>query len=191
MIHISKSNNKLGNIYNISLPPIITCMKNIPCTELCYAKQSYNRWKNVKKAWNDNWNFYLESGWNYFDQIQKYITANKVKYFRWHVGGDIPDSVYYTGMVCVAINNKDTKFLTFTKRVFPIIYRRVIPDNFKVIQSCWPNMPVSRGKLTKAWMQDGTETRIPKNARICNKKCDECFDCWNETTDVVFNYHKG
>ena len=41
MVHIAKGNNKLGSaILNVSLPPVETCIKNVPCAEKCYARKS-------------------------------------------------------------------------------------------------------------------------------------------------------
>ena len=74
MLHISPGNSKLGKIVNISLPPVVSCPKNVPCAnDGCYAKRIYKLREVVRNAWNDNFNTYKLDPQKYFNDINIYI----------------------------------------------------------------------------------------------------------------------
>jgi hypothetical protein len=64
------------------------------------------------------------------------------------------------------------------------------------LDSMWPGWgnadAVKAQGLSIAWMQDGTETRIPSDAMKCPGRCDTCGACWGlakRGIDVVFKKH--
>jgi hypothetical protein len=66
MIHISKGNSKLGNIPNLSLPPVKACPNSKWCFQKelhlkCYAMKFYIMRPLVKKAWDDNYQLAQEN----------------------------------------------------------------------------------------------------------------------------------
>ena len=191
-ILISRYNTKLGYIPNISLSVIKSCKPGVLCQKGCYAKISYLRFPGVKKAWDNNLNTYLENPRDYFGQIRNFLKKSNPRYFRWHTGGDFPDQRYLNSVIRIARDFPDIKFLAFTKRTDFYFHR--IPNNFALIFSGWPGMELPSNVIKRfriAWMQDGTETRIPKNAIKCSGACENCMSCWDKslTQDVFFHKH--
>ena len=176
-LFISKGNNKLGKIPNISLPPVITCINSFYCKQDCYALRIYIRTPIAKQRWDENYKLLKNNIIKYFLDLADYLHDNKPEYFRYHVAGDIINNNYFALMLSIADLNPNTKFLAFTKN-FNLNFSD-IPDNLSIILSIFPNMPIPKIDLPKAWMQDGTENRIPSDAIICKKKCDSCGKCWH------------
>lgn len=173
-VHISEKNMKLGRIPNVSLPPIETCIENPPCAKLCYARKAYDGYgrHNVKPAWDENLQVYRENRGFYFGSIGRYIEEHKSKFFRWHVGGDIPDMEYLKWMRLVAADCPNTQFLTYSRREWA--WGRG-PDNFVVLRSYWLDEPIG---------EEAGFVVVPKWAVIptgvaCPGKCSTCHACWN------------
>jgi len=173
-IHISQRNSKLGKIPNISLPPIVSCVDNPPCASLCYAKKAYDRYgkSTVKPAWDGNLAFYKASHTLYFVKIIEWIMKRKPVYFRWHVGGDIPDQDYLVGMQYVAEVCPGTNFLAFSRR--PWAWGRK-PDNLMILRSYWLNENVGQ---EAGFMVVHKEANVPLKDQ-CPGKCSECHVCWH------------
>jgi hypothetical protein len=186
---LSPGNMKLGKIHNISLPPIKTCVKGVPCANgKCYALKAWRQYPAVREAWQNNLQCYIEDPEGYFKEIWKYIWKRRAKYFRWHVGGDIPDGRYIDGMIEVANMCPSTQFLAYTKRYgyFPLR----LPDNLRLVVSAWPGHPLPRNLgAPVAWLSH--DHRIPRNRDIieCPNNCDKCLQCFGTTRDVVFHIH--
>jgi hypothetical protein len=180
---------KMGRLANISLPPVISCKPDAPCTERCYAKSAYRLHPNVKKAWDQNLRIYQAYPVDYFNQVDDYLKEKMPAFFRWHVSGDIPDQFYLDCMRWISKYNPETKFLCFTKQ-FDFSFRKI--KNLKFVLSRWPG-DTCDVKGPMAWMQDGTETRIPKSAHHCYGRCDECFSCWSlrKNQHIFFEYHNS
>jgi hypothetical protein len=148
----------------------------------------------VKDHWDENWAYYREDPVGYFRDIYTAIRTRQYPFFRWHVGGDIPDYQYLAYMIHLAHALPQVKFLTYTKRYelnfanFPII-----PENIVFVMSCWPGYPLPsiNTDLPRFWVQDGRETRIPEDAFECPGKCETCRKCWNlkKGENVVIKKH--
>jgi hypothetical protein len=191
MIYISKGNMKLGKVANISLPPVLTCRKKVPCASQCYAKKSFRLWPNVKNAWAENLATYQAEPKTYFDEIDTWLFENKPSHFRWHVGGDCPDVEYLKGVIMTANIWPQIQFMIFTKQWEFLQRVGEIPKNLSVILSMWPKLRNPR-KLTfpRAWLS--SDPRKPKYYFKCPGKCDECYKCWELVKlghDVVFDLH--
>ena len=191
-LSISKGNTKLGKLPNISLTPIKACGKGVPCKRECYALKSYKQYPNVRKNWDDNLKAYKTDPDAYFRAIDAWFDKHHPKFFRWHVAGDIVDKGYLAGMLEVARDNPNVKFLAFTKR--GDLIPSYIPGNLQLIYSCWPATPIPTRakKLRKAWVQDGTESRVPSDAIECPGDCEHCGLCFQLGKigkDVVFHKH--
>jgi len=190
---ISPGNSKLGNIPNVSLTPVISCGSFCDCrSKLCYAKRVYARYPSVRKAWDNNLTLAITDQFHYFYCISDWFKAKRPKHFRWHVGGDILGQGYLESMFVIAQDNPGTKFLCFTKR-YRLDYGNK-PDNLNIVFSAWPQFPLVRSHLARsfpvAWMQDGTETRIPDSAKECPGKCHDCHECWNLKPGESVFFHK-
>lgn len=195
MISISKGNKKIGNVWNVSLTPGLTC-GDVPCKRQCYAQKAWRMYPSVRKCWGGNWEEYQILGNVYFDDIVFQIGKKPPKLFRWHVAGDIPDYAYLVGMVRVALDFPSVKFLAFTKQYY-IVNQYLdfgpLPENLTIVFSAWPGFDLKNPhSLPIAWMQNGKETRVPIDALECHGNCEGCGLCWNLPTlgrDVVFEAH--
>lgn len=184
---ISEGNSKLGGIPNVSLPPVKTCANCSECRKDCYALKSWRQYKNVRDAWGANYALVSKAPAVYFGGIQAYCKSWRPKFFRWHVAGDILGQGYLDLMSATARACPDTRFLCFTKR-HDLDYSG-IPENLRIRFSLWPGMVDPGPGIPRAWMQDGTETRIPKGATKCPGSCEKCKACFNSTRDVYFLKH--
>jgi hypothetical protein len=185
---ISRGNTKLGKIHNISLVPVKDCANCGACKSTCYAMKAWRQYPQTRAAWKHNSRLAHNNSFDYFWSIDNYISKKKPEYFRWHVAGDILNQDYYTDMCKVAQRYPNTKFLCFTKRFDLDFSGR--PKNLAIVLSMYPEMKVPRKKMPRAWMQDGTETRIPKDAIECSGHCSGCNVCWDlKGRDVYFHKH--
>jgi hypothetical protein len=192
-IKISKGNTKIGEVANLSLPPVKTCEAGLPCHEDCYAKRTYDRWDTVRNAWDNNLKMWKRDPDEFERQVIEWIHENKPCKFRWHVGGDIIDQSYLNMIIRVAINHKDTKFLVYTKKHHLDFSRTFSVENLTVVLSMWPGMDdiPDDMMLPKAWLISD-EYQMPDEYFRCTGKCDECGVCWKLTKlnlDVAFKKH--
>lgn len=188
-IIISKGNSKIGNIPNVSLRPVLDCGNCQSCAKDCYALKAFRMYPAVKNAWSNNGKVFRADPAGACNQVSNYVTHHKPEFFRWNVSGDILNQKHLDGIKSAAIANSGTKFLVFTK--MHKLNFRDIPSNLKVILSMFPTMPKHGKKLSTAWVQDGTEKRIPANAWHCPGSCLNCGACWNLPSgkDVYFTKH--
>jgi hypothetical protein len=189
-LHISKGNMKLGNIPNLSLPPIETCAPHLPCFEKCYARKAYRCYPSARSAWDENLKLWQASPSRFILELSSWLSDNKPKYFRWHVGGDIPDEMYLKMMIAVAEVFRETKFLAYTKKL-ELFAHVHLPDNLMVILSRWPDDKFGGSWHRQAWMlnPEHPDTRIPETVFECPGTCDNCKFCFDGQGDVVFKKH--
>lgn len=201
---ISKGNMKLGDIPNISLPPIKTCPEETcgACRKKCYAMKSYRQYPSVRKAWNENLRMFNTHTKKFWRAVLDYLFKHEPQFFRIHAGGDCPDLDYMDSWSMVAKVFPNTAFLMFTKRwAWAQMLQRMAlfgkAPNLRIIVSRWPgdNVPeeVSRS-LPQAWVKDpkNPDTRIPANAYECPGSCKTCKYCYTTAdagSDVVFHIH--
>ncbi|MBW2006403.1 MAG: hypothetical protein JRI72_17775 [Deltaproteobacteria bacterium] len=189
-IKISNSNSKLGKIPNISLIPVKDCGNCESCRSDCYALKAWKQYPNVRKAWKINSKAFRSDCFDAIEPIIEFCLKKKPRFFRIHVAGDFLDQDHIESWVKAAILCPETKFLAFTK-MHHLNYAD-LPENMTVIMSQWPGMPVFGENGGRAWVQDGTETRIPEDAIECPGKCDDCGMCWNLPSigkDIFFMAH--
>lgn len=201
-IKISTHNSKLGVIPSVNLPSIITCREGCPCAKDCYATKGRFRFKNVQDCLMQNYLEYVAHPVTYFDEIEREIRGGVMSYnfFRWHSSGDIVDRRYFDGMIRVAKDLTNTKFLAFTKQ-FEIVNSYIkegneIPENLKIVFSAWGNelrvdnpyhLPIAYVRFG-----DGSKDKhIPAAAKECSGNCTRCLGCWEikPGESVVFNKH--
>ena len=197
LVSISRGNIKLGGVPNISMVPGSSCPQGVPCLgHGCYALKAYRRYNGTRAAWRLNEDLAKHHPVSYFMQIAAKVAQAKPRLFRWHVAGDILNGDYLGGMCRIAAANPDTHFLAFTK-AFEIVNRyeehKTIADNLVIVFSAWPGMRFLKPHSHRvAWMQDGTETRVPKDAIECPSNCESCGMCYELDRlgrDVVFRKH--
>lgn len=193
-ISISYGNTKMGKIPSISLPPIKSCGNCSKCAKHCYAKQTYMQYKNTKAAYDRNYKMATEDGGEYFYQVQDYLSKNKPKVFRWHVSGDILDSMYFVAIATISKDNPKTTFLIFTK-MYKIInkFRSMfkIPDNLKIFYSAWLDEEIDNPyNMSIARTVNKGETHKYEGF-ICEGNCEQCMACFESKpgSKVIFEMH--
>ncbi|MGA9061850.1 MAG: hypothetical protein WB341_09320 [Terracidiphilus sp.] len=197
LVSISKGNRKLGGVMNISTTPGRCCPRGVPCaSDGCYAFKALRLYPGTRAAWRRNEQLAKHHPDSYFKQIAAQVAEAKPRLFRWHVAGDILSCDYLHGMCRIAAANPSTHFLAFTK-AFEIVNRyegrEVIPSNLVIVYSAWPGLQFFNPHRHRvAWMQDGTETRVPEDAIRCPGNCESCGMCYELSRigrDVVFHKH--
>lgn len=183
---ISMKNSKLGNIPNLSLPPWTTCDPDAPCREKCYARKAYAHYarKTVQPAWDGNLTFYEEDPKGFFDMVRlrcEALVAEGYRYFRWHVGGDVPDYAYAIGMQWVAFQVPKMQFLVYTRKTRFFLEEdiKALP-NLTILKSVWLGEPLDPLRPCFQVVPKGTLEK--DNPRRCPGKCDHCYACWNMTS---------
>jgi hypothetical protein len=191
-IHISYGNSKLGRVANISLWTIGTCPPKALCRHECYAKL-LERYHRVEKPWKENFQLFVMDEGDYFSQLKRFLKGYQGKYFRYHVGGDIPNQTYLRYMKEIATDFPQIVFNCYTKR-YGLNFLNT-PSNLIILISCWPGMdlpPEELRRFTWFWYQNGAETRIPSSHFVCRRDCPACMKCWDpfsERTDIVTKKH--
>ena len=195
-ISISDGNTKMGKVPSVSLTPCVSCAKDAPCRKRCYILKAFRMYEATRKAYRSNLTAYRRNPSGYFAAIDAYLNRKQSKYFRFHVGGDCPDAKYMLHVVAMASKHPNTTFLLFTKRyqwVSDIMDKMSLPSNLSIVLSAWPGYDMHNPHgLPVAWMQDGTETRVPDTALPCPGNCETCGLCFKLAAtgcDVVFNAH--
>jgi hypothetical protein len=197
-------NTKLGEIWNTSFPPVVSCPVDAPCYDGCYAQKAYRQYPGTRDAWTRNYRLYRANPNEYFRQINAFLSDVEPRYFRWQVAGDVVDVGHMSGILDAVYNHLKTTFCLFTKRYDILLdlldtstvagEKLVLPKNLIILASGWPGHPMPdaiRDNYRVAWMQDSTETRIPKNAIWCEKSCIDCLSCYNPRVkrDVILPLH--
>lgn len=198
-VSISKGNSKMGAIPSVSLPACVTCNPCAPCFGKCYARRLSARRATVRDAYARNLDIYERDPVTYWLQVK--AAASTVRFFRYHVSGDIPNAEYFSFMVQIARDLPNTTFLAFTKQyhiVNAYINRAgadAIPQNLKIIFSNWGawkcenphNLPqceiiLKGNEPAPAW-------------KICGGNCTACacagIGCWelkNGETIAIYEH---
>jgi hypothetical protein len=186
-LHISAGNSKMGAIPSFSLPAGMTCAggAGAPCFKDCYARRLQTARPNVLKAYCENLTL-VESDPEWCRSFLNWWldNPNAPRMFRIHVSGDFFSRDYWLLWLDVIRKHPDTRFMAFTKQ-FGVVRTEAgsLPENLTLIASAWPGVALPdwvQGTLPIAYMQDGTETRVPKDAHRCDGNCaGECRGhCW-------------
>ena len=198
-LNISMGNTKLGKraTPNISLPAVITCRPDAPCTKLCYARRGNLRFPNVKALYQENLDLWEKDPASFFTQLRSFLDEVQPAYFRWHVAGDIPDIKYYHMMQNLAHLYPNTQFLAFTKRYEMVIQDRIegagkLPPNLTIRLSAWPGLDFPDRvyeNMAKVFTTHEDETRCPEEHVECPGYCPPCRECWNTQNTVLIHMH--
>lgn len=194
---ISEENIKLGKIGSVSILPREGCRNNCECRNgNCYAIKMTKYHHSVRHSWGTNLKLAISEPGRYFNSISAYLETRKPDVFRWHVAGDILNEDYRKRMFAIARKFPSVRFLCFTKMYALInrVQKRYFPPNLRIVFSAWPGYPMeNRHNLPVAYMLDkkNPDPRIPKDAILCKKRCDECLLCWDlpDGASVYFKKH--
>jgi len=207
-LYISPGNRKLGYIPSVSLNPHTTCSTLVTCKRDCYAIRMMDFRKNIAKSWTRNTTIFEKDPLDFFQQIKTFLNKRTPQYFRWHVGGDIPDAGYFLQMLSVARLTSNTKFLAFTKK-FSVVRNNLrdiqYEKNMRTLLSAWPKevpsqskelmdtMNMSRGMIERvgvAWVDnDPRWATLGVNTYTCTNNCSTCYMCWTSAGDVLLHKH--
>ena len=194
IISIGQHNRKIGAIPSFSLVPVQDCRNCGYCRTDCYALKAVRLYPPTREAWQRNSELARHDPEGLELQLRAWLHARRVTtgFFRIHVAGDFFDQGYLDLWLHIARVFPGTKFLAFTK-AFDLDYSRR-PPNLSLVFSMWPGLPQPErmAGIHFAWMQDGTEDRIPEDTLPCPGRCEECGMCWTLPhigQDVVFHKH--
>lgn len=195
MVTFTQSTTKMGSIPSVSLTPIDTCPTDVPCAACkngCSAHRLLKLRKAARQAWANNTTIARQDPERFFQATKGFIIGQGCKFFRFHVGGDIPSQDYLDRMADLARELPGVRFLCFTKNHH--LQFTNLPPNLTIVASMWPGWGNPHhpniARLPKAWVRDATETRIPNDAIECGGGCDTCGMCWalpQLQRDVVFD----
>ena len=188
-IHTSNGNDKIGDVWNFSLPAGDTCSACALATcwnDGCYAKDEA-RYASVIIAREENLRLLLED----FDRAQVEIRQSLIDYIahsdkdkkvmaRLHESGDFAirnkdiAERYVTMWLELANEFPDVGFYTYTKAfdtIRPHAHEFLNQDNFELKLSAWTGMPLPEDLIAMgfsvAYCDDGIEDRIKPGTFVC------------------------
>lgn len=203
-VKFSTGNRKTGaKVPSVSLIPVADCGNCAVCAKGCYDVRNVCFQKTVQKARANNSAIFKYDALKYFTEIREYIIKKAVRFFRWHVGGDVKDEAYLVWMASIARETPECEHLAFTK-MYDVVNTYIdkfgpLPKNLHVIFSDWRGaefenphgLPVS----SPLW-SDGTKgPHCTDKVFLCPGSCEECAEkgigCWvaakNDT--ILFEAH--
>ena len=202
-VSITKGNKKIGKTHNVSLAPMLTCGDACRvCCGVCYDGKACLQYTNVRNARAKNTAIMEHDLNDYFNQIDNYISRiRKNKYFRFHVGGDIPNDAYFEKMIGLARKYPDWIFWTYTKQ-YHIVNKycrnhgntkNCIPSNLSIMFSAWDGLPMHNPFGFAEFIFIKKENATPENIsgkNLCNGNCQYCIEnkcncVVNKTTHVI------
>lgn len=194
-VTISRTNAKMGGIPSFSLPPVVTCANCEGCAKKCYARRMAARYPNVRESWARN----LEAWKTSPEAVRLNIMAAALtsSYFRYFVGGDIPDPAFFALMCEIARAVPTCHFLAFTKKYemvnSAISEGETVPANLHIIFSEWKNNPPNPHALpTSRVIFRGEET--PEGAKVCGGNCTACvcrgIGCWSLKSGETIHFYE-
>ena len=199
-VSISNANSKMGNVASVSLMPGITCPYvnrcKGTCGSECYAAKLCNLRPSVRKAWARNTAIYQAEPDRYWEEVNAAIAA--VRFFRFHVDGEIISGRYFAGMVESACRNPGTQILVFTKR-WEVVSAWIdangaLPENLHVLFSGWEGMqPINPHNLSETNVYDRHAEPDP-SWLLCGGNCFNCacrgVGCWQAKRGDVIAFEK-
>lgn len=183
-ICISSGNRKVGNVKNISLPPILTCPHCTKCMKECYDIKACMQYQNVMNARARNLYILRENFNLYWKQLREKLSHMRGKYFRFHVGGDMISAEYLAEMVKTARMFPKIRFWTYTK-AHEIVNEYVrshggtreaaIPENLSVMFSVWEGMKTANPYGFGTFIVVNEGETPPVGVWHCTGDCGKCI----------------
>ena len=201
-VKFSYDNRKTGALVpSVSLIPVADCGNCAVCARGCYDVRNVCFQKTVQKARANNSAILRDDPAKYWREIEQRVSS--LRFFRFHIGGDIKDNDYLSHIAGIALRNPFCDFLVFTK-MYGIVNDFIdahgsLPENLHIIFSDWRgaemdnphNLPVS----SPLW-PDGTRgEHCTDDTIMCNGNCSECAEvgggCWGakKGQTILFEAH--
>lgn len=186
-VSISNANSKMGAVASVSLLPFLSCPGRCAgtCGAKCYAAKLANLRPNVLKSYANNQALAMYAPDLFWAQVNVAVMA--VRYFRFHVSGDILNADYFRRMIETACNNPKTEILVFTKK-YELVNAWIdengsLPANLHILFSGWDNLePENPHQLPETTVYK-TEDEIRDDWKLCGGNCFNCamrgVGCWN------------
>lgn len=197
-VSISNGNKKTGPVGSVSLLPFFTCpaVCSNTCGKYCYAAKIALLRPSVLKAYARNTEILFKDSSEYWRQVRR--AAAGFRFFRFHVAGDIPNTVYLEEMIKTAETLPHTSFLAFTKRFYAvneIIEKRGgLPSNLQILFSGEENLsPDNPHKLPETTIYTD-ESEADSSWLRCGGNCFDCgcagLGCWQAKNGDVIAFKK-
>lgn len=201
-VKFSYDNRKTGALVpSVSLIPVADCGNCAVCARGCYDVRNVCFQKTVQRARANNSAIYKHDRGRYMKEIQDAVKY--LRFFRWHVGGDIIDFQYLICMVSIAEHTPTCEFLAFTK-MYDLVNNYIknigpLPKNLHIIFSDWRgaemdnpyNLPVS----SPLWADGTRGEHCTDDVIMCEGDCSACAEvgggCWGAKRGqtILFEAH--
>lgn len=203
------SNRKLGAaVCSVSLIPGADCANCAACICGCYDLKHDVIYTNTILQRANNSAIFLQDPDRYFSDIIDHIEKKNIRFFRWHVGGDIKNAYYLARVIDIARLFCSCQFLVFTK-MYDLVNSWIdkngaLPENLHLIFSDWKNIDMdNRHNLpvsSPVWF-DNSGREIARGshttaaAQWCGGFCEECAatgrGCWTvrQGETILFEAH--
>lgn len=197
-VHFSASNIKMGAVASVSTLPFLTCpaVCRHTCGAYCYAAKIANLRANVRKCYAENTVLALFRPSQYWAEIRDYVRG--VRFFRFHVSGDIINKAYFAEMVKTAESAPHCEFLAFTKR-FDAVNAWIadngeMPCNLHILFSGEENLkPENPHALPETTIYE-KGTAPADDWKLCGGNCFECgcrgVGCWQLKRGDILAFEK-
>lgn len=198
-VRISNANSKMGNVASVSLLPFLTCPGYCSgtCGKKCYAAKLANLRPTVLKSYAISTAIVQLAPAVYWKQVNAAICG--VRFFRFHVSGDIMNYDYFENMVKCAVDNPHCEILAFTKKYDTVnewIQRNGdLPRNLHILFSGWTNLDPCNPYGIPETNVFSNENEIRENWKICGGNCFNCacrgVGCWQAKNGetIAFKMH--
>ena len=205
-ISISNHNSKTGSCCNNLAFPTCTCREDAPCKASgCYCMKGTQAMCKVVAAYVRNLMIYNNDHDDFWEQVKFKIKHNPLPLFRFFDAGDVPDYEFFCGMVELAKEFPNIRFMSFTKK-YDIVNEWLatngdLPNNLNIIFSAWHigwkvNNPYGMPVAYVDFKDQTLNPQFPKGITGCPNQsdktitCSMCQKCWNKKVKaVVFKQH--
>lgn len=205
-VSISCVNSKTGPLCNDLALPTCTCREDAPCKATgCYCMKGRQTMSKVVAAYTRNLRLYNTDQKDFWEQVRFKVKHRPFPLFRFFDCGDIADYDFFLGMIDLAKEFPDIKFMSFTKK-YEIVNKWIdengdLPENLNVVFSAWHigwkvinphNLPVAyvdfKDKTLNPEFPEGI-TNCP-NEKDKTITCSICRKCWDKRIKAVkFTQH--
>ena len=159
---LTRGNGKLDtSILGWSITPVKSCLNCKDCKKDCYAIGPYNRWPDVKKAWDRN--FIMAKQGTFIDSVIGQIKRSRTaKAVRIHVAGDFFNQDYVSMWSKIVKSCPKIRFYGYTK-VKHLIDFSELENN--------PNMNLINSIAVDGGINFGDETRVQELMAMGYRVC--------------------
>lgn len=197
-VTFSASNSKMGNVASVSTLPFLTCpgLCATTCGRECYAAKLANLRPSVLESYAKNTALALHAPIRYWKEINEYLEG--VRFFRFHVSGDILNYEYFVNMVDAALSHPHCEILSFTKR-FNAVNRYIdmfgeLPENLHILFSGWEDMKPENPHSLPETNVFGKNEEAREEWLVCGGNCFTCgcrgLGCWQARKGETIAFRK-